>query len=328
MKYKMMILGLLFATLVIVVYIIFIAGKIAFPKDPLLLLIALLVYMIGWIISALRLRHLHVILDGEDKRLRLIDYLKARLLGGFLAYVTPFALGGEPARAYYLSFKTGGKVSKYLSLTLIEAYYDVMIVNITAIGLSIYALPLTIPVIIVALASISYWLLFYYILRNLIDPDKLVYPINKLVNYLSNKIRKYGEGYDKFAYSFRSIVDKLSFTSKLFLAVSTLIYQLFFALTIYFVYLSYKDPVELLDYKILVYGLIQCITAYFYSNSLAALPTPGGAISAEYGLSITLPPEAVVLSRIILYYTPIILGIYIIHKEKILEDIVKRIQQK
>ncbi len=321
-------LGLGFATGVIIAYMFLVLREIVFPKDPLFVLAAILTYLFGWLVSAIRLKYLHRLLDGNDKPLKIHHYFKARILGGLLAYVTPSALGGEPARAYYLTIKTNGYFSRFFAITLLEAYYDVVTVNIIALGLSIIYIPLSIPVILVASASIAYWVIFYYILKNLVDPDKLVYPLNHMVIYAINKIKGRISGYERFVEAFKYLTDKLTLMDKIFLAIYTFLYQLFFSIVAYFVFLSYNPGMVHNKMSSLIDVLFKSIIAYFYSNSLAALPTPGGAISAEYGLSIVLSPEVVILTRIILYYTPIILGLYIVHREKLLHKLTDLLNQK
>jgi hypothetical protein len=49
--------------------------------------------------------------------------------------------------------------------------------------------------------------------------------------------------------------------------------------------------------------------------SMGSLPTPGGSISSEYGLSIILPPSTVVSYRTLFYYSTILLGLFVAARE-------------
>lgn len=310
--------SILFATTVIVAYSLLMIGEIRKPGHPYYILLAVIVYLVGWLVSALRLRILHGILDGRI--LGVTDYFKARMLGGFLAYITPSGLGGEPARAFYLSMKTGKNFSRYFALALLEAYYDIMVVNIIALGFSITSWPLSIPVILVGLGNLAFWLTAYYVLKHLITPEKVHWPLNKIVSYMMKTVEKYEwlqTGYTGFAESFIEVTSRMGFRDKLIIATATLAYQVLFGLTAFMVYASFTgDPG--------ISAALNSVIGYIYSNCLSSLPTPGGSISAEYGLSLLLPPGTVVLTRIVIYYTPIILGLIIMYREKILEQVLQK----
>ena len=317
-KAKTIALSILFATVVIVSYSLLMVREVKIPSHPDYILIAIIVYLVGWLMSALRLRILHEILDG--KVLRITDYFKARILGGFLAYITPSGIGGEVARAFYLSAKAKGNFSRYFALALLEAYYDIMVINIIALGFSIIAWPLSIPVILVGLGNLAFWLTAYYVLKHLITPDKVRRPFSKIISYIMKTIEKYERlqnGYTDFAESFAKVTDKIGFKDKLVVVTITLVYQVLFGLTAFMVYASFTGDLG-------ITAALDSVIGYIYSNCLSSLPTPGGSISAEYGLSLVLPPGTVVLTRIIIYYTPIILGLIIMYREKILEQVLQK----
>ncbi len=279
--------------------------------NPLSIVIALIVYFLGWFISAIRLMIIHVRLDGLDKRLSVKDYFYARLLGGFLAYITPSAIGGEPARAYYISKKTKGPFSKYFALAIYEVLYDIMLVNVVALAFSIVKLPYSIPVIIVSLGSMGFWLIMYYIMCNMLAPETARFPLNKIIGYVRRLGEaRFSEAYKDYGSSFRNIVDRMDMSSKLIVIVLSLIYQFMNALVIY---------ILLQDHSIV--SLINAIMAYFFALSLGALPTPGGAISIEYGLSLALPPGVVVVARGLMFYSVIIAGIIVIYLTRIYQEL-------
>ncbi len=307
-----------FATAVIVVYMIIMVRNIELPIYPYYAVAGLISCIMGWLVSGYRLKILHKILDGRENLLPMSEYFKARIVGGFMAYITPSGIGGEPARAYYLSYKLNSKFSRYFSIVIIEPIYDILTVNTIALGFIIYAWPLSILVLIIAIGNIAFWLTFYYIMKNLIKPESIKPPLNRFVKFVLNYVRKHERiysGYEEFAKAFRETTDKMGFIDKFVVILLTLTYQFLFGLTGFFIYLSY-------GYRFTFKGLIDSVIGYLFSNALTSIPTPGGSISAEYGLSLVLPPNVVLLTRIILYYTPIILGIYYLRREKIIESIV------
>ncbi len=317
-KTKTIAFSILFVTAVIVAYSLLMVRETRKPSHPYFIVIAITVYLVGWLVSALRLRILHGILDGRV--LGVTDYFKTRILGGFLAYITPSGLGGEPARAFYLSMKTGKNFSRYFALALLEAYYDIMVVNIIALGFSITAWPLSIPVILVGLGNLAFWLTAYYVLKHLITPEKVRWPFNKIISYMMKTIEKYEwlrTGYTGFAESFNEVTSRMEFKDKMAVVAVTLVYQVLFGLTAFMVYASFTGDLG-------ITAALDSVIGYIYSNCLSSLPTPGGSISAEYGLSLVLPPGTVVLTRIIIYYTPIILGLIIMYREKILEQVLQK----
>ncbi len=307
-----------FATAVIIIYMIVMVRNIELPSYPYYVLAGIVSCIMGWLVSGYRLRILHKTLDGREKLLPITDYFKARILGGFMAYITPSGIGGEPARAYYLSFKLNSKFSRYFSIVIIEPIYDILTVNVIALGFIIYAWPLSILVLIIAIGNIVFWLTFYYVMKNLVEPDSIKPPLNRFVKFVLNYIRKHEKiysGYGEFVKAFRETTDKMRLVDKLIVILLTLTYQALFGLTGFFIYLSY-------GYGFSFKGLVDSIIGYLFSNALSSIPTPGGSISAEYGLSLVLPPNVVLLTRIILYYTPIILGLYYLRREKIIESII------
>lgn len=280
--------------------------------NPLLIIFALIIYFLGWLVSAIRLKVIHICLDGAEKKLSIKDYFYARLLGGFLANITPSAIGGEPARAYYISRKTKGPFSRYFALAMYEVLYDIMLVNVVALALSIVKLPYSIPVIIVSIGSMGFWLIMYYVMCNMLSPETAKFPLNKIIKYVGKfGENRFFEAFKDYGSSFRYIVDKTDMFSKIIVIALTFMYQFMNALVIY---------VLLQDHSIT--SLINAVMAYFFALSLGALPTPGGAGSIEYGLSLTLPPGIVVVARGLMFYSIIIAGIVIVYVTRIYREII------
>lgn len=280
--------------------------------NPLLIVFALVIYFLGWLVSAIRLKVIHTRLDGPEKELTMKDYFYARLLGGFLANITPSAIGGEPARAYYISRRTKRPFSRYFALAIYEVLYDIMLVNIVALVFSIVKLPYSIPVTLVSIGSIVFWLTTYYIMCNILTPKTARFPLNKIIEYIGKLgERKFSEAFKDYGSSFRCIVDKMDIFSKIIIVALTFIYQFVNALVIYTL---------LQDHSMI--SLINAVMAYFFALSLGALPTPGGAGSVEFGLSLALPPGTVVVARALMFYSVIITGIVIIYVTKMHREII------
>ena len=301
---------LILVTMVIVLYSILTGGyTLLLNIDPLTIVIALIFYMISWIISAYRLRLMHILLDGEEGILPFKHYLYARLIGGLVAYLTPSAIGGELARAYYMYSRLNTSYSRYFALTIYEVYYDVMIVNIVALGFALYRFPHTIPVILVGMGSICFWIIAYNIFNNIVSPQVSNPIIRKLLFFIENsivsRVKTLSNGYSSFGKAFNDLSRSANFKFKASFISLTLAIYFFMALTIYTISLSFTT-------KHLLRTFIDAFTAVFFSLALGALPTPGGAIAIEYGLSITLDPVIVITARSLIYYSTIIAGLVVL----------------
>ncbi len=306
---KVVVTTISIVTLVILAYSLITGGYQAFLEiNAVSLVLAIAVYMISWLITALRLMFLHKKL-GDNKIMPIHHYFYARLLGGLMAYLTPSAIGGEPARAYYLYKKLGGSYPKYLALVVYEVFYDVVVVCTIATGFALYALPLTIPVIIVGVGNLGIWIMLYGLFNNIVNPRQANPLISKILLFIEEKIvrRKtlLENGYSTFGLYFRKITRSMGLSSKLVVVLLTILSNITASLTIFIIGLTHvkTDPLVL---------FINSIVAFYYSSSLGAIPSPGGAMVIEYGLSITLDPAVVVISRTIMYYTVIISGFLIL----------------
>ncbi len=307
---KTIVLVILVVTTVMIAYNVITEGMKPPIIDPLNLLLAFIVFFGAWLVSAIRLRTIHASLDPE-KKLPLKEYLYARLLGGLMAYITPSAIGGEPARAYYLSYKCHERFSKYFALVIYEVLYDVFVTSIGAVVFSLFYLPLTIPIIIVGIANTSFWGTMYLLLENMIDPDNAPRIIRFVVRIVNDQLSKrLGDSYTSFASSFKTIVSRMNITRRFVVCALTIVFQILFGITIY-----------LLGFNVYNVNVVRAIVAYFLAITASALPTPGGAGTMEYGLSITLPPGLVILSRSFIYYTTVIMGIIVLYHSGIREII-------
>jgi len=304
---KTIIFTLTLVSLIIIVYAVVTNAYIEILRvKPLTLVLAIAIYLTSWLISAVRLMYLDVKFTGKSIGLK--NYLYARILGGLVAYLTPSAIGGEPARSYYLYLLKNENYSKYFALTIYEVYYDIMITAIVAIGFSIKTIPFSTPVIIVSLANMAFWIIAYFIFRNItINSSNRI--VDKLVKIIEDKViarsKLLKTGYYTFGESFNTICNKLSLRDKIVVVILTLLFNIGCSSTIYIVSNEFK-PCSNIYCRVELF--VDSLAAYHYALSIGALPTPGGAGAVEYGLSITLDPATVIISRSITYYTIVVFG--------------------
>lgn len=260
---------------------------------------AIAIIYVGWVLSAIRLKYL-IKNVYPSRKCSLMTCLNARFLGDLLAKITPSSIGGEPARAYYLSIFTNTGFIENYALTIYEVYYDVVFTCVMGALISIFYLPLSIPVMTVSIAAGSLWILFFNSM-NILSKIKLPSSIHK---YISSRtwIKTVMDKFIEFKKYYLFIASRLKIRDKITLWFLTAIVNIAWAVS----------AVPLLQSSL--FGgarviAIYSISAYFMMQAISILPTPGGSGVAEYGLSITLPPEIVVLYRIVYYFSPMIIGI-------------------
>ncbi len=280
---------------IIIAYTIYrgVSLSVLFAVNPLLLVVAIALYTLSWFISGLRLKIIHESISS--KKLGIPEYFYARMLGGLVAYLTPSAIGGEIARAYYLARKAGYDMATGLAVAVYELFIDILFINVFALLFSLEYLPLSTPVILVSLFVISSWImLFTGIVRGNRAVDKF---FKLLLKLLPSSIR---DRYDAFSSSLTRITRGIA-TPRRILAVSVLttLIHLTAGFVVYVVALNYGDV-----------GVLTGFKAYIFALAMGALPTPGGAAAVEYGLTIALKPEAVIASRVLMYFYTIILGLF------------------
>jgi len=259
-------------------------------------LIAASILTLGWLISAVRLRILIQSYTRGDP-IPLLDSLKIRLIGGLLANITPSALGGEPARAYYISRRIGASFVESFAIAIYEVYYDVIAVNAIALAFSMQYLPVSLPILLVALFMVTTWLS-----ASLKISRTRSRPLEALPQWIPGFLRKPVEAlykrYIEFATSYSSVSSMLPTRVKTVLWVLTIAYHTIWGLAA----LAFLHSLEFNT-------VIGAVKAYFLMQSFSSLPTPGGSGAAEYGLSIVLNPLVVVKYRVTYYYYTIILGL-------------------
>ncbi len=318
---RSVILVISLVTIVIIGYSI-VTGSFKFLEEVSFtkLVLSFIILMFAWLISAYRLKYIHRILD-PDRCLNtsIKDYFYARLLGGLMAYITPSGIGGEPARAYYLAKRCVGKFSRYFALSIYEVYYDIMIVNIFALSLSFYSIPYSLLIVLVSIGNIVSWITMYHLIKNIIEPENTNVFLRKIIKWMNKFIHKRLEiikdGYYDFARSFNALVNNSNLKNKLIIVILTISYHICNSLAIFIV------AIKNFEIMVIANTLMASISAYFYSSTLGSLPSPGGAGIMEYGLSLVLEPEVVVVARILMYYSTVIIGLLILYKIGLTKEI-------
>lgn len=256
---------------------------------------------LGWVVSAVRLKLLLESYGGRV-RLPLLDAVAIRLIGGLVANITPSSIGGEPARAYYVSRRTGLGMAESYALVIYEVYYDVIAVNLAGVFLSIQALPLSTPVLLVAVFMSTSWLYASFKVsktgRSVGDGSSLP---RWVPGFLRSRFNALYARYLEFARSYSSVSSSIPLRVKAAAWALTLVYHTIWGLAVVPFTGSATLPLA-----------ARAVEAYFLMQSFSSLPTPGGSGAAEYGLSLLLDPSTVVKYRVLYYYYGVVVGLAVL----------------
>ncbi|MEM3927273.1 MAG: lysylphosphatidylglycerol synthase transmembrane domain-containing protein [Desulfurococcaceae archaeon] len=302
--WRKLVTALVFATIIIILYNI-VLGTIHTNIRYLLSYYAftsLAILLIGWIISAFRLK---IIVESSFsvKSIGLFDCVKARFLGGLLANITPSSIGGEPARALYISRLMDIDLTSSYAMAIYEVYYDVITVNLIGFILSTWYLPRSIPVLLVSISMTLSWIGIHVYLKNRSIVERTAILLGKILpkdivariySYISN-----------FAQHYHNISQRVGLGKKIIITFLTILYNSVWGMAI--VPLQYVRHVE-----VNAESIMNAISSYYMMQSISALPTPGGSGVAEYGLLIGLEPSVAMIYRIIYYYSTILIGLIVL----------------
>ncbi len=244
------------------------------------------------VIDAFRLM---VLVKSIGHRIKFIDALRARLMGNIVALATPSSIGGEPARALILSFY-GISLMKSVITTLFEDYWDIVLVNIPALVLALHKLPLSIVAVLTSTYNVVAWNILF------------LAPRVKKLRKLLESIHKASKGFIRNALttilsavtSINNVVTAVK-PHRIIMSVLSLTLTKYFILTLAFYYASLS-----VNSKITLYKAFQALLFY---NAMGVIPTPGASGGLEYGLSLVLSPEEVVVIRLLVLSTMIFLGL-------------------
>jgi hypothetical protein len=262
------------------------------------IIIASALLMAGYFLASIRLMIIHARYTG--RRLPLLDYYKARLTGNLAAFLTPSAVGGELGRAGYLALK-GFSFTEMLAVSYFEVFFDVVFTSLTALVFSLSQFPWSLPVALTSGGSIAAW-----IIASLL----LIYTGRRYGNNAGSSVRQFRGFLDKFAswaltlsVAFWNTSSRIKFIDLLVIIALTLLAQV----------LQASSVLPLLGGLSHAY-FEEAFRGYFYSQALSSLPSPGGAIVSEYGLSLSLAPGYVVAYRLVYALTNIVPGLIILYK--------------
>ncbi len=293
--YRNLIFVVLVVIFVMIIYmlVMHVSIEILLNVDPVFLIIAMILYGLSNIIDALRLK---VLFKNVGYDMSIVDALRARIMGNIVALATPSSIGGEPVRALILA-SYGIRLSRAIAVTLFEDYWDIIIINIPAVILAIMKLPLTIFVLLSSLYNIVAWNILFLAIRR----ESVREFILKLHEKSFSFIKKFLDLVIIMVNSVRHVSTSLSLKS----AIKIILITLAKYTIVYFSFL-------LAAYSISKISPCRVFEALVFYNAMGPIPTPGAAGGAEYGLSIVLSPEQVIIVRIVAFFVTIILGLPIL----------------
>ncbi len=267
-------------------------------KTPLTsLALASATLMFAYFVSSVRLMIIHSRYTGT--RLGVSEYYKARLVGNLVGFLTPSAVGGEIGRAGYLSSK-GFPFTDMVAVSYYEVFFDVVFCNVMGIVFSVYQFPWTLPVLLVASFTLATWVavsaVLLYAGGRQISNSRAIpgwRGLGERVLLLAANIAR----------AFKSVSRRVGVVDLVYIVLLTSVSQVLQAASLLAIMGVYAAR-----------GLVASMRAYFYSQSLSSIPTPGGAVTSEYGLSLVVDPETVVSFRLVYALVNIVPGLIIMLK--------------
>jgi len=254
--------------------------------DKTLLLTAFAIFLCSHLISSLRF---HILAKRMGSNITILESILVRIGGQFLAYISPSYAGGEPVRILALKGR-GLEFSKGLSIVIVEVFLDVILHNVSAILAIAYLtfnhgrlITSYLPPLIISIATLGVWTL------------PLIFSFRKLP-FLEGIMRKYMAKHMSKVESAREGLRSI-FKSKVIVYSSLLTFIATIASAISLMLASHSVGLSI--------GFIEAYMALTLSLAMGSIPTPGGAIGVEYGASLMLTPQAVMLWRFISYYMTI-----------------------
>ncbi len=290
--YRDLLLVVLVVIAVMIVYmlIMHVNINILLSVDPILLLASMILYGSSNIIDAIRLK---ILFKNVGYRMSIVDAFKARIMGNVVALATPSSVGGEPVRALILA-SYGIRLSRAIAVTLFEDYWDIIIINIPALSFAVMRLPITIFVLLSSIYNIVAWNILFLAVRR------------KSVRSFLSRLRDRSIGIiRKFLDLLLIMVSSVEHVSTS-LNIETAIKVVSITLAKYTIVFS---SFLLAARSIGKVSLQQALEALVFYNAMGPVPTPGAAGGAEYGLSMVLSPEQVIVVRAVAFFTTIILGL-------------------
>ncbi|MEX2689185.1 MAG: YbhN family protein [Candidatus Njordarchaeum guaymaensis] len=252
-------------------------------KQTYYLFLALLLQIMVLMVSGIRFYIIAGALDLHTDQ----DAILARISGQFISLISPSLAGGQIIRAYYISIK-GGNWSLGIGTTIAEIFLDILMANIPAI---LILLPhilnfefIFLPIFLMSIWTISVHLLIIILSLFPSTRQKFSRIFDKLHLPVSEK------NLHDFSSVFRTIISR----KKILLIISILTVSMFI-LQSSVIYVT-SCALDLRP------TFIDAIIFNVFALIMGGIPTPGGIIGVEYGLSLIADPTVIVLWRFVSYY--------------------------
>jgi uncharacterized protein (TIRG00374 family) len=244
-------------------------------KGNVLLLYSFLLIILSEIVKSFRLYY--ICNSSKRCKLNFIEAVEIQFNGFFAGTITPGNFGGVPTVAGLINKYTQSPMGEAFGISSLQSFFDGIIPSIISFILSLYYLPKSIGITIFSLSTIIFWILVFNVnIKNFFM--KLISKIGK--DSLKQKVIY---EIDKFQNLLKIIGNKKLIINSIAITLIAYIIQIF----------SIKVLLENLDISFL-----NIFIALMFNYSMATFPTPAGEGGTEYGLSLLLPLNVVILWRL------------------------------
>jgi uncharacterized protein (TIRG00374 family) len=244
-------------------------------KGNVLLLYSFLLIILSEIVKSFRLYY--ICNSSKRCKLNFIEAVEIEFNGFFAGTITPGNFGGVLTVAGLINKYTQSPMGEAFGISSLQSFFDGIIPSIISFILSLYYLPKSIGITIFSLSTIIFWILVFNVnIKNFFM--KLISKIGK--DSLKQKVIY---EIDKFQNLLKIIGNKKLIINSIAITLIAYIIQIF----------SIKVLLENLDISFL-----NIFIALMFNYSMATFPTPAGEGGTEYGLSLLLPLNVVILWRL------------------------------
>jgi uncharacterized protein (TIRG00374 family) len=244
-------------------------------KGNVLLLYSFLLIILSEIVKSFRLYY--ICNSSKRCKLNFIEAVEIEFNGFFAGTITPGNFGGVLTVAGLINKYTQSPMGEAFGISSLQSFFDGIIPSIISFILSLYYLPKSIGITIFSLSTIIFWILVFNVnIKNFFM--KLISKIGK--DSLKQKVIY---EIDKFQNLLKIIGNKKLIINSIVITLIAYIIQIF----------SIKVLLENLDISFL-----NIFIALMFNYSMATFPTPAGEGGTEYGLSLLLSLNVVILWRL------------------------------
>ena len=294
------------------------------------IVIIAVVFMIVYIIIDI-IKSYILIKFYTGKRMPLLS-IKASLLGKYYDGITPFSAGSQPFQIYILNkhningiHASGIVLIKFFIFQLVFFIFGVLCLVVTAITRTSYGIGYHILFIVSLAINLIVPCMFYYLSTHGNITGKLLnffLNIGKKLHLIKNKDefnQRVHDRANRFAIAFIQLKAHKIKVLKIF--ILTFVEVALYILIPFILYISYNPGI--LTSPELIKTIIKFSSAYlFIYFVISIIPIPGGSGAAEFGFKwlmetyfvtnmVSSVSIAIILWRSITYYFPIIIGVFI-----------------